>query len=53
MSLKALKDTDEYKNAINIFKPEYQFLVEEAAKNLIIDVVEYDSPAHNYVVHEG
>jgi hypothetical protein len=53
MSLKGLKDTDVYKNAINIFKPEYQFLVEEASKNLIIDVVEYDSPAHNYVVHEG
>jgi len=53
MSLKALKETDEYKNAMNIFKPEYQFLVEEAAKKMIIDVVEFDSPTHHYVVHEG
>ena len=53
MSLKALKETDEYKNCMNIFKPEYQFLVEEAAKKMIIDVVEFEQPSHHYVVHEG
>jgi hypothetical protein len=51
MSLKGLKDTEVYKNAVNIFKPEYQFLVEEAAKKMIIDVVEFESPSHHYVVH--
>jgi hypothetical protein len=28
-------------------------LVEEAAKKMIIDVVEYQSPDHLYVVHKG
>jgi hypothetical protein len=53
MSIKALKDTDVYKNALNIFKPEYQFLVEEAAKKMVVDVVEYESPAHRYVMQDG
>lgn len=53
MSIKALKDTDVYKKALNIFKPEYQFLVEEAAKKMVVDVVEYESPAHRYVIQDG
>lgn len=53
MSLKALKDTEVYKNALNVFKDDYKFLVEEAAKKMIVDVVEYESPTHKYVIHNG
>jgi hypothetical protein len=28
-------------------------LVEEAVKRLVVDVVQYESPSHQYVVHEG
>jgi hypothetical protein len=49
--LKELKETPEYKNALNLFKPEFEYLVEEAAKKMIIDVVEYQSPDHLYVIH--
>jgi hypothetical protein len=38
---------------LNLFKPEFQFLVEEAVKKMIIDVVEYESPDHHYVLHDG
>ena len=46
MSLRALKKTEEYENVLQIFKPEYHFLVEEAAKKMLIDVVDYDSASH-------
>lgn len=52
MSLKGLKNSEEYKNALNIFKPEFQFLVEEATKKMIIDVVDYKSDSHKYVVYK-
>ena len=53
MSLKELKKTLVYKGVFDLFRPEYQFLVEEAAKKLIVDVVEYESPSHQYIIHEG
>lgn len=53
MSLKKLKETEEYKNVVDLLKPDYQFLVEEAAKKLIVDVVEYESPNHHYVILDG
>ena len=46
MSLKKLKEQQVYKNALTAFKPEYQYLIEEAAKKMIVHVVEYESPQH-------
>jgi hypothetical protein len=28
-------------------------LVEEAVKKLVVDVVEYESPSHQFIYHEG
>ena len=42
MSLKALKEQQVYKDALLTFKPEYQYLIEEAAKKMVVDVVEFE-----------
>lgn len=42
-SLKSLKKTDEYKKVLGLFKEKYAPLVEEFAKKMINDVVEYES----------
>ena len=43
LSLKDLKKTDEYKNVLGLFKEKYAPLIEEVAKKMIYDVVEYES----------
>ena len=53
MSLKALKEQPVYKDALLAFKPEYQYLIEEAAKKMVVDVVEFESPQHQYKMVDG
>lgn len=43
LSLRVLKKTDEYKNVLGLFKEKYAPLIEEVAKKMIYDVVEYES----------
>jgi hypothetical protein len=43
LSLRDLKKTDEYKNVLGLFKQKYAPLIEEVAKKMIYDVVEYES----------
>jgi len=43
LSLRVLKKTDEYKNVLGLFKEKYSPLIEEVAKKMIYDVVEYES----------
>ena len=35
LSLRKLKETEVYKNCLEVFNPEYQFLVEHAASKMI------------------
>ncbi len=53
LSLRDLKKTDEYKNVLGLFKEKYAPLIEEVAKKMIYDVVEYESSQHKYVVVNG
>jgi hypothetical protein len=33
-----VEETEEYKQACQLYKPDYQFLLQEAVKQMIIDV---------------
>ena len=33
-----MEETEEYKQACQLYKPDYQFLLQEAVKQMIIDV---------------
>ena len=38
MTIQEVEATDEYKDACQLYKPDYQFLLQEAVKQMIIDV---------------
>ena len=42
MTIQEVEATEEYKQACQMYKPEYQFLLKEAVKQMIIDVNEIE-----------
>jgi hypothetical protein len=45
-----IKTSQEYTNCKEIFKPEYAFLLDEAIKEMICDISDYDK--HVYILSE-
>ena len=42
MTIQELEATEEYRQACQLYKPDYQFLLQEAVKQMIIDVKEIE-----------